>query len=183
MHHDFATLMLLSNCAAARRRGSAMRRPVAAMRRTVLRRLAVSAWLLVALHVLSFGANSAVASCGDYVAMGRHDSASHMAPAPGPSASQSFDAVAQQSASGKKSPCADGQCSNPCRNGRCHRAPAGLPAGPTSQITLSIQQWALLAAVMVDDSPRCAFRFITDSGVVASGYPPSIDHPPQNLFL
>lgn len=158
------------------------------MRRTLVRRLAVSAWLLVALHVLSFAANSAVASCGDYVTIGRHNSASQMAPASGSNASPTHDAAhardaaAQQSTSGKKSPCADGQCSNPCRNGRCHRAPAGLPAGPTSQITLSIQQWALLAAALLDDSPRYAFRFITDSGAVASGYPPSIDHPPQFLF-
>lgn len=147
-----------------------------------MRRLAVSAWLLVALHILSFAANSAVASCGDYVAMGLHDAASQASQFEHGSRDVSFASSIAMPGGAKKSPCADGQCSNPCRNGRCHRAPAGLPAGPTSQITLSIQQWALLAAALLDDSPRCAFRFITDSGAVASGYPPSIDHPPQFLF-
>lgn len=142
-------------------------------------------WIALVLLSVAFAPRPVVASCGDYVTMGRHGAhVQNTASEANAAGSTDSAADARQSAPAKKdSPCADGQCHNPCRNGQCHRAPAGLPPAPSSLINITIQQWALLVAALVDDSPRYEFRVVADRRDVASGYPPSIDHPPQNLFL
>lgn len=159
--------------------------------------LAWSRWVAIGLLLAALAPSSLSASCGHYVTSGPQVASSLPAwSMPGRTTPADRDAAAETAAGlagqlvgtanfakGHDAPCANGQCHNPCRNGQCQRAPAGLPPAPASQINQTLQQWAWLAAALVSDSPRFAFPLVIESRNVHAGYPPSIDHPPQNSYV